>query len=116
MVALSSPNSVSLSLSSLSQHSAAAALALAASAAADPITIPTDPLAAFSEMPNDYRNWASVLSQVRERERIGDSLRATARARACRHLTLSLMLASPSPHLTLVAIHHHIAPTAHRSC
>lgn len=49
-----------LSPSSL-PNSAAAALALATAATADPISIPADP---FEDMPNDYRNWASVLSQV----------------------------------------------------
>jgi hypothetical protein len=48
---------------SQTKHSAAAALALATAplAVAEPIKVPADP---FADMPDDYRNWASVLSQV----------------------------------------------------
>ena len=71
---LTPPPSLSLPSPPLPLHAhSSAALALiacaAGAAASEKLNLVADPLDLSNEMPHDYRNWASVLSQVRGAER-----------------------------------------------
>ena len=88
---------------------ALALLACAAGAAADSLNLIADPLDLSNELPTDYRNWASVMSQVRGGRdgTRGERKKKRARARArlfcslASFFSLSLSQRSPSSSLSL---------------
>ena len=93
-----------LLLQHLTSSAALALVACAVGAAADQLNLIADPLDLSNEMPSDYRNWASVLSQVLLKKEGSESAAADALGR--------VMLAAHG-HLAKVANGEELFPRFH---
>ena len=97
-------NSLVSSFSTSSALACALVLGFAAAAGEDTFIISDDPLDLSNELPSDYRNWASVLSQVLLKKEGSDESAASALER--------LMLATHG-HLSKVANGEELLPRFH---